>query len=212
MNRSQLALLAGLLATSVAVCSPVTAARAQDDSPLALGSPAPMRETLMKSVDGKERSIASVAGPKGTLVVFTCNTCPYARGWEDRIAVIGNAAAKRGLGVIAVNSNDPSRNSGDSFEQMVARAKKLGLKYPYVVDATSDVARAFGASATPEAFLFDAKGQLVYHGTVDDNMRDPKAVKDPWLRQAVDAVVAGNTVATAETKAMGCSIKFRMKS
>ena len=95
---------------------------------------------------------------------------------------------------------------------MVARAKKLGLKFPYAVDETSDLARAFGASATPEAFLFDAKGMLVYHGTVDDNMRDAKAVKAPWLRQAVDAVAAGRTVATSQTKAMGCSIKFRAKS
>jgi hypothetical protein len=211
VNRSPLGRLAALLFASL-LFFPVATARAQDDSPLALGSPAPMRETLMMSVDGKERSIASVAGPKGTLVVFTCNTCPYAKAWEARIAAIGNAAIKRGLGVLAVNSNDPGRNAGDSYEEMVARAKKLGLKYPYVVDATSDLARAFGASATPEAFLFDAKGRLVYHGTVDDNMRDPSAVKEPWLREAVDAVVAGQTVATAETKAMGCSIKFRVKS
>ncbi len=211
MNRSPLARLAALLATPLLLAL-ATTARAQGDSPLALGSPAPMRETLMMSVDGKQRSIASAAGPKGTLVVFTCNTCPFARGWEERIAAIGNAAVKHGLGVIAVNSNDPGRNAGDSFEEMVARAKKLGLKYPYVVDATSDLARAFGASATPEAFLFDARGKLVYHGTVDDNMRDPSAVKESWLHEAVDAVVAGQPVATAETKAMGCSIKFRVKS
>lgn len=208
MNRSLPALLSTLLALSCLA----PAALAQESAPLALGSPAPMRDVVMKSVDGHERSIASVAGKKGTLVVFTCNTCPYARGWEDRIAVIGNAAVKRGLGVIAVNANDPELNAGDSFAEMVARAKKLGLKFPYVVDATSDLARAFGASATPEAFLFDAKGLLVYHGTVDDNMRDPRAVKEPWLRQAVDAVAAGHPVATAETKAMGCSIKFKTKS
>lgn len=211
MNRSLPAMVATMLATSLALSSLATSGLAEDSAPLALGSPAPMRDLMMKSVDGHERSIASVAGRKGTLVVFTCNTCPYARGWEDRIALIGNAAVKRGLGVIAVNANDPELNSGDSFDGMIARAKKLGLKFPYAVDATSDLARAFGASATPEAFLFDAKGQLVYHGTVDDNMRDPKAVKDPWLRQAVDAVAAGHPVATAETKAMGCSIKFRSK-
>ena len=204
MNRSLLALL-----TLACLTSPVLG---QDETPLALGSPAPMRDVMMKSTDGKEHSISSVAGRKGTLVVFTCNTCPYAKAWEDRIAALGNAALKRGIGVIAVNSNDPGRNAGDSYDEMVARAKKLGLKFPYAVDETSDLARAFGASATPEVFLFDAKGMLVYHGTVDDNMRDPKAVKAPWLRQAVDAVAAGRTVATAQTKAMGCSIKFRAKS
>lgn len=204
MIRSLLALLAlSCLATT---------ALADESVLLELGSPAPMRETLMKGVDGKERSLVSVAGAKGTLVVFTCNACPWAKMWQERVAAIGNEAAKRGLGVIAINSNDPSVNGEDDFAEMVKRAKKLGLKFPYVVDATSEVARAFGATRTPEVFLFDAKGLLVYHGTVDDNARDAKAVKDPWLRQAVDAVVAGNAVATAETKAMGCSIKFRSKS
>lgn len=204
MIRSLLALLA---TTCLA-----TTAFAQDPAVLALGSPAPLRETVMKGVDGKDRSIASVAGAKGTLVVFTCNACPWAKLWQERIAAIGNDAAKSGLGVIAINSNDPSVNSEDGFAEMVQRSKKLGLKFPYVVDATSDVARAFGATRTPEAFLFDAKGTLVYHGAIDDNAKQPKSVKEPWLRQAVVAVAAGSTVATAETKALGCTIKFRTKS
>ena len=95
---------------------------------------------------------------------------------------------------------------------MVARSKKLGFKFPYAVDATSDLARAFGATRTPEAFLFDAAGKLVYHGTVDDNAQDEKAVKQAWLRDAVTAVSAGKVVATAETKALGCGIKYRAKS
>ena len=194
------------------VASIGTSAMAEEAAVFTLGSPAPMREVLMKGVDGKERSIASVAGPKGTLVVFTCNACPWAKMWQERVAAIGNDAAKRGFGVIAINSNDPSVNGEDGFDEMIKRSKKLGLKFPYVVDATSDVARAFGATRTPEIFLFDAKGLLVYHGAVDDNAKEPKAVKDPWLRQAVDAVTAGHTVATAETKALGCTIKFRTKS
>jgi hypothetical protein len=180
--------------------------------PLALGSSAPMRETLMKGVNGRDYSLAAIAGTKGTLVVFTCNACPWAKLWQARVAALGNAAAKQGLGVIAINANDPEQNAEDGFAEMVQRAKKLGYKFPYVVDATSEVARAFGATRTPEAYLFDAKGLLVYHGTVDDNARDPRAVKSPWLQQAVDAVVAGHSVETAETKAMGCSIKFRSKS
>lgn len=204
MIRSLLALLATACLT--------TTAFAQDPAVLALGSPAPLRETAMKGVDGKDRSIASVAGAKGTLVVFTCNACPWAKLWQERIAAIGNDAAKRGLGVIAINSNDPSVNSEDGFAEMAQRSKKLGLKFPYVVDATSDVARAFGATRTPEAFLFDAEGTLVYHGAIDDNAKEPKSVKEPWLRQAVVAVAAGSTVAKAETKALGCTIKFRTKS
>jgi hypothetical protein len=129
--------------------------------------------------------------------------------WESRAAEIGNAAVAAGLGVIAINSNDPSMNAEDGYAEMQKRAKKLGLKHPYVVDATSDVARAFGATRTPEAFVFDAEGKLVYHGTVDDNARDAAAVETPWLRDAVNAVAAGNEIKTAETKAMGCTIKFR---
>lgn len=163
----------------------------------------------MKGVDGKSLTIAQAAGKKGTLVIFTCNACPWVKNWEARIAEVGNAAAKSGIGVIAINPNDPSVNSEDDYDEMRARAKKLGLRFPYVVDATSDVARAFGATRTPEAFLFDAKGELVYHGTIDDNSRDAKAVKSRWLSDAVIAVASGKPVSEAETKALGCSIKFR---
>jgi len=179
---------------------------------LALGAKAPKASVQMKNVDGSSLSVASAAGKKGTLVIFTCNHCPWAKLWQERIAELGNAAAAAGVGVIAINSNDPAAYPEDDYTEMQARAKMLGFQFPYVVDATSEVAMAFGASKTPEAFLFDAKGKLVYHGTIDDNAREASAVKQPWLRQAVDAVAAGKRVATAETKALGCSIKFREKS
>lgn len=184
------------------------------DSPtsLALGAKAPKAAVQMKNVDGRTLSIASVAGAKGTLVLFTCNHCPWVKMWETRIAEVGNAAKAAGIGVIAINSNDPEAYPEDDFAEMQARAKKLGFEFPYVMDATSEMAPAFGATRTPEAFLFDAKGRLVYHGTIDDNAREASAVKEPWLRQAVDAVVAGKKVTTAETKALGCSIKLRSKS
>lgn len=181
-------------------------------APLALGSKAPKANVAMKNVDGTTLTLGKAAGKKGTLVVFTCNHCPFAQAWEERITEIGNAASKAGLGVIAINSNDPAAYPDDDYPAMQERAKQLGLQFPYVVDATSEMAQAFGASKTPEAFLFDAKGKLVYHGTIDDNSRDASAVKQPWLRQAVDAVAAGQRVATAETKALGCGIKFRTKS
>jgi peroxiredoxin len=194
---------------------PVVRANVPDAQPsavLALGQPAPLGDVAMKNVDGTEISIADVAGRKGTLVIFTCNHCPWVKKWQTRIAGIGNAAVKRGFGVIAINPNDPAAYPEDAFDEMKARARQLGFKFPYVVDATSDLARAFGATHTPEAYLFDAQGRLVYHGGVDDNAADEKAVKQPWLRQAVDAVAAGRSVPWAETKAFGCSIKFREKS
>jgi len=179
---------------------------------IAIGDAAPLADVKMKNVDGKEVTIGGLAGKKGTLVVFTCNHCPWAKMWQTRVAEIGNAALAQGFGVVAVNSNDPEAYAEDAFPEMQKRAKMLKLKFPYVVDATSDLARAFGATRTPEAFLFDAQGKLVYHGTVDDSPKDAKAVKDAWLRDAVTAVSAGRTVTTAETKALGCSIKLRSKT
>ena len=176
---------------------------------LAIGAAAPMKDVKLRNVDGRELTIAEVAGAKGTLVVFTCNHCPYAKAWESRIVALGNAASKRGVGVIAINSNDPAVAAEDGYEQMQQRAKDKGFEFPYVVDSTSNVARAFGATRTPEAFLFDAKGVLVYHGTIDDNSEDPAAVEAHYLADAVDALVAGKPVTTAETKALGCGIKFR---
>jgi peroxiredoxin len=171
-----------------------------------------MVKTGMAGVDGRSLSIAEAGGKKGTLVIFMCHHCPWVKAWQDRIARIGNAAAKQGVGVIAINPNDPMAYPEDDLAGMKAQAKQLGLKFPYVVDATSDVARAFGATRTPEAFLFDASGKLVYHGTVDDNAQNEKAVSKPWLEQAVAAVAGGRAVPIAETKAFGCSIKFRAKS
>jgi peroxiredoxin len=197
-----LALTAGVAAAQDAPSSPAV---------LAIGASAPLRDVKMKSVNGKDVSLAEVSGKRGTLVVFTCNHCPWAKAWQTRVAAIGNAARAKGMGVVAINSNDPSAYPEDSFEEMQARAKMLGLKFPYAVDVTSDLARAFGASHTPEAYVFDAAGKLVYHGGVDDNARDESSVKERWLEDAVNAVVAGKPVTLAETKAFGCSIKLREK-
>jgi thioredoxin-related protein len=197
---------------AVAAFTPL-AARAQDDpTVLAIGATAPMIESKMKSVDGRELSIADAAGKKGTLVIFSCNACPWARAWETRIVDIGNGWTKKGIGTIVINSNDPRVAATDDYATMQARAKQRGMRYPYVVDETSDVARAFGASHTPEVFLFDASGKLVYHGAVDDNAREPGKVKERYLVSALQAVVAGRSVALQETKSMGCSIKFRPKA
>jgi peroxiredoxin len=188
----------------------ITAAPARAD--LAIGDAVPMKDVKMTGVDGKAVTLSSVAGKQGTLVVFTCNHCPWAKMWQTRVTEIGNAAGKAGIGMVAINANDPAEYPEDNMDGMKARAKQLGMKFPYVVDATSDIARAFGASRTPEAFLFDASGKLVYHGTVDDSPKDAAAVKDAWLKDAVNAVSTGKAVPTAETKSMGCSIKFRSKT
>jgi len=195
----------GSVLAALLVCA--SGVRAGDG--LAIGDMAPMKDAKLKNVDGQEVSIGETAGEKGTLVIFTCNQCPYAKAWEQRLTEIGNTYSARGVGVIAVNANDPKVVPGDGFEAMKERASERGMKFPYVVDATSGVAKAFGATRTPEAFLFDATGKLVYHGTIDDNYEDAAKVKSSFLKNALDAVLAGKEVPVSQTKALGCGIKFR---
>jgi peroxiredoxin len=193
--------LASLAAAIVLVPSTVFA--------LAIGEGIPGKDQKLKNVDGTEITLGEKAGPKGTLVVFTCNHCPYVKAWEDRIAALGNEYAQKGIGVVAINSNNPARNPDDGFEGMRQRAKEKKLEFPYAVDETSGVAKAFGATKTPEVFLFDAGGKLAYHGAVDDNSESAEGVKANYLKDAMDAVLAGKPASPAETKALGCGIKFR---
>lgn len=173
--------------------------------------PASVKNVKMLSVTGHQLSIADVKGPKGTLVIFSCNSCPWVKAWETRIAEVGNWAQKQGIGVIMINPNDPAKNPEDSYEVMQQRAKERGFEFPYVVDATSDVARAFGATHTPEFFLFDATGKLVYTGALDDNARNPEAVKEQYVKNAIEALLAGRPIPVAQTRSIGCTIKFREK-
>ena len=196
-----------LLATPLLVALAASAALA--GGPLPIGASIPMADVKMKSVDGTERTLAEVKKPAGTLVIFTCNHCPFAKMWESRIVELGNAYAAKGVGVIAVNANDPKVATEDAFDVMQERAKERGMQYPYVVDATSNIARAFGATRTPEAFLFDKDGKLVYHGTIDDNGEEPANVEKPYLKDALEAILAGREVPVKETKSIGCGIKFR---
>ena len=179
--------------------------------PLPIGATAPPDVTKLKmknAADGKPVSIADVAGKAGTLVVFTCNHCPFARAWASRIVELANGYAKKGVGVILVNSNDPAPHPEDDLGGTQQNAKSWGLSVPYAVDDTSAVARAFGATVTPEAFLFDGRGKLAYHGAIDDS-KDASKVQTHYLKDALDAVLAGKAPARAETKSIGCGIKLR---
>ena len=196
----------------ISVCATIVlAAISAKAEGLSMGSKIPDSTVKMKNVDGKDISIADVAGPKGTLVVFTCNHCPFAKAWQSRLVEIGNAYQAKGVGVIAINPNDPTSYEEDSFAVMQERVKENGEQFPYVVDGTSNVARDFGASKTPEAFLFDKDGKLVYHGAIDDS-QDVGAVKAHFLQDAITASTAGQAVPVKETKFVGCGIKFRTKT
>jgi peroxiredoxin len=196
-----------LLAIPVLFCLAVSASLAGGALPI--GATIPMQDVTMKNVDGEELNLKSIVKPAGTLVVFTCNHCPFAKQWESRIVELGNTYEAKGIGVIAINANDPKEYEEDSFSVMQQRAKEKGMEFPYVVDATSNVARAFGATKTPEAFLFDKNMKLVYHGAIDDNGKDPSKIENAYLKLALEAVLSGEPVPVPETKSIGCTIKFR---
>lgn len=200
-----LAVVAGVFASGVVA----EEAKKPKVERLAIGSAMPAGRTEMESVDGKKYTLDGLAGKQGTLVIFSCNHCPWAVKWESRIAAIGNEYSKKGFGVIVVNSNDVVSHPTDDMEHMKKRATTLGMTFPYAMDADSSVARAFGASKTPEVFLFDKEKKLVYWGAVDDNADDEKAVTKHYLKAALDAVAEGKKPETQETKALGCGIKFR---
>jgi peroxiredoxin len=176
---------------------------------IAIGTKAPKTDVKMEGIDGKKVSIEDLAGEKGTLVMFSCNHCPWVVKWEDRIAELGNAYPDKGIGWVVINSNDIEKYPADSMDKMKERAKERGFEFAYVIDETSDVARAFGATKTPEAFLFDAEMKLVYHGAIDDNAESADEVENAYLKDAMDALIAGEKIETPETKFNGCGIKMR---
>ena len=175
---------------------------------LKIGSEMPLAEVKMTDVGGKNVSLKDAMGENGLLVVFSCNTCPWVNAWEDRYISVSKLSQKKGVGMIAINSNEGSRENGDGMDDMQARAKKAKYDFYYTVDEGSKLASAFGASLTPHIYLFNNKGTLVYRGAIDDNARRPKKVEKPWLMDAINAMVAGDKINTTSTKALGCSIKY----
>jgi peroxiredoxin len=163
----------------------------------------------LPGVDDKEHSFDDYAGKSAIVVIFSCNHCPYVRAWEDRMVQIQADYAGKGVQLVVINANDESKYPDDSFPKMKERAREKKFNFPYLRDEPQSVARAYGAERTPEVFLFDRNSVLRYHGTIDDNYDDPKAVKEHYLRMALDAVLAGKPVSIAETKPVGCSIKWK---
>ncbi len=173
---------------------------------LALGAAIPETGYKMKNVSGKDVSLGEIKTDKGLLVIFSCNTCPYVKLSETRIKEYSDFCMANGIGCILVNSNEAQRTEDDSFDKMTAYYSAQKLKCAYTVDAKSNLANAFGATRTPQCFLFNAKG-LVYKGAIDDNVKDPAAVKASYLKDALNAVIKGTAPATQETKSIGCTIK-----
>ena len=173
---------------------------------LPIGSSLPKADVLVKDVSGKEISLGQVKEAGGLLVMFSCNTCPYVIRNQSRTREICSYAADHHIGVILLNANEGDRSGGNSFEAMQEYAKTQGYHWYYALDGKSDLASAFGASRTPECFLFDKNGKLVYHGAIDDSPGDGQQVHRQHLRIAIDETLAGKEVSVKETRSVGCSI------
>jgi peroxiredoxin len=172
---------------------------------LAIGATAPA--FTLPDTEAVPSTLLDGASP-ATVVIFTCNHCPYALAWHDRLQAVARDYAARGVRTLQVNANDSSRYPRDSFEAMGARVRAGEFSGPYLHDATQDVARAWEAGVTPEVYVIGADGRLAYRGAPDADHGD-ESLAAGWLRQALDDVLAGRPVNQPETRAVGCSIKWR---
>lgn len=163
----------------------------------------------LKNVDGKMVSLGDYKNAKGFIVIFDCNTCPYSKAYNERIIALNKKYASVGYPVVAINSNDPSKSSGDSFEEMVRVAKEKGYEFPYLVDESQTVAKSFGATNTPHVFVLTKDLKVAYIGAIDDSARKAEAVTKKYVETAVDELLAGKKVTISKTKAIGCGIKWR---
>ena len=175
---------------------------------LGIGSQMPNTDYLLNDISGNQITLNEIKGENGTLIIFSCNTCPWVIRWEDRYVKIANSYLKKGIGMIAINSNVARFNGDDSLYEMKKHAKEKKYNFPYAQDPKAKLAYAFGATKTPHVYLFNDKDNLVYRGAIDDNARDGDAVEESFLSNAIDQLLAGRKIKKTTSKAIGCSIKF----
>lgn len=199
MNR--LALLAAFALTLVCPFAPTVKA-GEFNEVLKIGDAAPAWKKL-PGVDGKEHSLEELKDKKVVVVIFTCNSCPYAVAYEDRIIAFAKKHTKE-VGVVAINVN---KVPADSFEKMKARSEEKGFPFPYLYDDTQKIAKDFGAQFTPEFFVLNAERKVVYMGGMDDSS-EPEKVTKTYLEPAVEATLKGEKIEKAETQAIGCRVRY----
>lgn len=166
----------------------------------------------LKNIDGKFVSLADYKDAKGYIVVFTCNHCPFAQAYEQRIINLHKKYAAKGFPVVAINPNDKDRSPEDSYAKMQERAKDKKYPFAYLYDESQEIAKAYGATRTPHIYLLQRKNNVntvAYIGAIDDNSEDAKAVTKTYLADAIDALLVDKPVEIASTKAIGCTIKWK---
>lgn len=200
MGKCKLILFFGLI-------SLVSFQYSQAQTALNIGDKAPAINQEVTDISGRTLTLAGTSGANGLLVMFTCNTCPWVTKWEDRYNDLATLAKTNGFGMIALNPNERIRNKGESMSDMKKRAQKQQYNFPYALDKDHIIADAFGATRTPEVFIFDNNMTLIYHGAIDDNADDRNAVEAEYAVDAIRALVNGDEISTKETKSLGCTIK-----
>ena len=175
-------------------------------TPLKIGSR--LSEFSLPATDGKNYSPNSFSSNKLLVVMFTCNHCPYVQAYEDRLIKLRSDFKDKGVAFVAINSNDEKNYPEDSFENMIKRAKEKGYNFPYLRDKTQEIARTFGATYTPEVFVFDQNRILQYHGRIDDNWKEPDKVSKQDLKEALSVLLSNKAVTRPETQAIGCTVKW----
>ena len=168
----------------------------------------------LKNIDGKKYSLENITDangkkPKGYILVFTCNTCPYAKANENRLIQLHDKYAPKGYPVVAIQPNDPAVQPGDSFDAMKKNAEEKGFPFIYLFDEGQQVYPKYGATRTPEVFLLDSEQILKYHGAIDDSPRDESGVSVKFVEEAISAMMTGKNIQTTTTKSIGCSIKAK---
>jgi len=164
----------------------------------------------LKNIDGTMVSLSDFKEAKGFIVVFTTNHCPYAKAYEERIVNLDKKFQPLGYPVIAINPNNPDKNSQDSFQNMQLRAKQKGFTFPYLLDKGQKIYPQYGATITPHVFILqkeESKNIVKYIGAIDDNYQDETAVKQHYVNDAVQELIAGQEISIKSTKAIGCGIK-----
>ena len=173
---------------------------------LQIGDLAPPLELL--DTGGELHTLPMPGEAPATVIVWTCNHCPYALAWHDRIVAAAGDYAPRSVRFLAINSNDAERYPADSPAAMRERVESEDWPFPYLHDPTQEVARAYGAQVTPDLFVLDSELRLRYRGAADADHREPSHDAD-WLRSALDRVLAGEQPSPAQTESVGCSVKWR---
>lgn len=174
---------------------------------LEVGKAGPMFDYVMDEVGGGKITLADVKGENGTLIIFSCSTCPYVRAWEDRYLTASALAKELGIGMIAINPNEAIRNQGASLADMKKRSDEIGYTFPYALDKDHKLADAYGATRTPHVYLLDKNNTLVFVGAIDDNSRSAADVENTYLADAMKELASGKQISRAHSRAIGCTIK-----